>query len=76
MLAETTVEQFNEWIAMYRLEPWGDDWAQAGTIAAAVFNASGNIKEPRSPVEFIPGELERVKAANNAAEWAKKYAAK
>lgn len=54
MLASIEPEQFEEWRAMYQLEPWGDDWEQAGTVAAAVWNASGNTQEARSASEFIP----------------------
>jgi hypothetical protein len=63
MLADTTVEQFNEWIARYRLEPWGDDWTQTGTIAAAVCNANGG---KASPTDFVPGELQRSKGLTDA----------
>lgn len=58
MLADISPEQFNEWIAMYRLEPWGDDWTQTATIAAAMHNAAGN--RAVSPVDFVPGEQERL----------------
>lgn len=56
MLAETTPEQLNEWIAYHQLEPWGDEWVQAATIASAVVNSNGG---KTSPLDFIPGQTER-----------------
>jgi len=38
MLECMTPEQFDEWHRLYLDEPWGDDWQQAGTIAAAFHN--------------------------------------
>jgi hypothetical protein len=57
MLAETTPEQLNEWIAYHQLEPWGDEWVQTATIASAIHNAQGNSSV--SPLDFIPGQTER-----------------
>lgn len=39
MLNEMTPEQFVERWAHYLVDPWGDDWASAATIAASVENA-------------------------------------
>ena len=30
--------QFEEWVALYVMKPWGDDWEQAGTIASQIRN--------------------------------------
>lgn len=38
MLAEIEPRQFDEWLAMHNIEPWGDDWQQAGTIASVLSN--------------------------------------
>ncbi len=38
MLDELTPEQFNEWWAMYLIEPWGDDWKQTGAICETAYN--------------------------------------
>lgn len=48
---------FDEWYAMYLVEPWGDEWQQAGWIAAASMNgpimAMGG--DPKyTPKNFIP----------------------
>lgn len=39
MLDQITPEQFNEWLAYYRVEPFGDEWLAAATIAASSHNA-------------------------------------
>lgn len=53
MLADTDPEQFDEWVALYRLEPWGDDWVQAARIIAAVMNAGG--ADPQiDPADLVP----------------------
>ena len=57
MLADMEPSQFNEWIAYHQLEPWGDEWVQTGTIAAAVHNSQG---QKVSALDFIPGQSERV----------------
>lgn len=40
MLAEMTPGQFEELWAMQLIDGWGDEWMQAGTIAAAGHNAA------------------------------------
>ena len=45
------------WEAMYRLEPWGDDWLQAARIEAAVVNKDSS--DPVSPYDLIPNEDNR-----------------
>jgi hypothetical protein len=66
MLNQMTPEEFTERWAHYWIEPWGDDWEAAGTIAAAVENsltrymaAKGgksrvDEKLARRPGDFIP----------------------
>lgn len=34
-----TPGQFDEWLAYWALEPWGDEWDQAAHICAATHNA-------------------------------------
>lgn len=65
MLADMTPEQFREWEVEHYIQPWGDEWDQAGTIAAAAHNAGIWSKaaagvEPEAddfltPEHFIPG---------------------
>lgn len=38
MLAGMMPRQFDEWLAMYDLEPWAEEWRQTGTVAAEVGN--------------------------------------
>lgn len=44
-------DELDLWIAEYRIEPFGDDWLQAGSIAAAAANAFGGR---RKPSDYIP----------------------
>lgn len=46
-----------EWEALYRLEPWGDDWAQTARIEAAILSA--NSTTPIDPSKLIPNEDNR-----------------
>lgn len=41
-----------EWIEYYKQHPFGDDWAQAATVAAATMNP--HIKRSVAPDKFIP----------------------
>lgn len=49
-----TAREFQAWQEYYRQEPFGDDWQQAGTVAAAVVNVWA--KRPVDPNRFIPRE--------------------
>ena len=44
MLDSITPAQFNEWIAFNALEPIGNDWDQAATIAATLHNEMESIR--------------------------------
>lgn len=41
-----------EWRAYHLIEPFGDDWQQTGTIAAAAMNP--HTKKSLKPDDFIP----------------------
>ena len=47
-----TAREFQEWQELYRIEPWGDDWLQAGTVAAAAVNVWSKRKV--RPDRFVP----------------------
>jgi hypothetical protein len=51
--------EFIEWIAYYRLEPWGyeaDNW-RAGMIASVIANANRKKgKKAYKPTDFMPEE--------------------
>jgi len=49
--------QLRVWEAMYRLDPWGDDWTQAARIEAAIKNQYAT--DPIDPYELIPNEDNR-----------------
>ena len=44
--------EFRSWQAMYRIEPFGDDWLQAAVITAKIHNV--NCKEKIKPRDVIP----------------------
>ena len=47
--------EFAEWLALYQIEPWGDDWRQAGAQCAATVNVHRKRGGRRSdPDDFIP----------------------
>lgn len=54
--------EFAEWIAYSNIEPFGDDWEQAGTIAAA--GQQVWTKRKMTPEQFIP----RVKTTKTVEE--------
>lgn len=49
---ETSSALFERWRAAYRMEPFGDDWLQAATIASAAINP--HIKKSIPVRDFIP----------------------
>ncbi|MEW5248917.1 phage tail assembly protein T [Microbulbifer sp. 2201CG32-9] len=56
LLATTDSAELSEWMAFFRLEPWGhevENW-RTGQLAATVANYSGRIKKPLKPQDFIP----------------------
>jgi hypothetical protein len=57
MLASMTTQQFEEWFAYYRIEPFGDEWRQAGIIAAEIRNKSTiqyKVTKFQDPEGFMP----------------------
>lgn len=59
MLGELSARQFDEWIAFYSIEPWGEERAdlRAGIVASTVANVNRNAKQrskPYSPKDFMP----------------------
>ena len=64
MLDELAPAQFDEWLAYYRVEPFGDEWLMAGTTASAAHNAGMiaaaaqgcKIEENqfKAPQDFVP----------------------
>lgn len=65
MLDEISIEQFREWRGFRLLRPFGDEWRQAGMIAAAAFNANPYKKKPLMPEDFMPPTLKPPKRQSN-----------
>lgn len=62
MLAEMTSEQVAEWMAFFRLEPWGahEDDRRTATIAATIANAApGKKRKAWRPDDFMPRREEQ-----------------
>lgn len=53
-MKHTPSEVLEGWKAYYGVEPFGDDWWQAGVIASATANP--HIKKSLAPADFIPGK--------------------
>jgi hypothetical protein len=53
--------QFQEWIAYYELEPFGDEWLRSALIASLIAETNRNTEErsePFSPQDFLPAQRE------------------
>lgn len=53
-----TSAEFTEWLAFFRLEPWGHDveYHRAGQTAAMVYNVNrGQNDRALSAMDFVPG---------------------
>ena len=79
MLESMTPQQMDEWLAYYQVEPFGDEWLQAGTIAAVVYNVVASVgsamggkslkeKDMRDPDDFIPTDKPKRRRASTPAE--------
>jgi len=57
LLDSLSSKQISEWVAFHSLEPFGDEWRQAGVIAATIAEAFRDSKKrpkPFIPDDFIP----------------------
>lgn len=52
-----SAREFTEWKEFYKLEPFGDDWHQTATIAAATVSVWS--KRPVKLSRFLPGRGKR-----------------
>lgn len=61
MLDEMTPRQFDEWIAYFELEAWGDDHRQNAMLMATVMNSQGGKKggKPFTADDFLPQVVRR-----------------
>lgn len=67
MLAAMRPSQLGEWLALYAVDPWGEQRAdlRAGIVASTLANVHRDARqrpEPFSPQEFMP-YVERPKSA-------------
>lgn len=51
---EMPMELFWEWMAFYRMSPWGDSWRQTGRLATIVGAAAGAKLPPDFEDKFMP----------------------
>ena len=54
MERDISLPQLKEWIAYYRLEPFGDDWRRTGRLAGAVAASNGAKVEHDIEDRFLP----------------------
>lgn len=52
LLRDTDSAELSEWIAYYKLEPFGQEWLQTASIMAATL--APHRKTPPNPVDFLP----------------------
>ena len=54
ILRELSSREISEWMAFYELEPFGDEWRQTGTIAAAAVAPYAKAGVTVKPEQFMP----------------------
>ncbi len=55
LLSEMSPELFNEWIAYYYCEPFGDDWARTAQLSAIICNLLvSDKKDLTEPEDYYP----------------------
>lgn len=52
---EMTVPMLVDWLAYFRLEPFGDEWRRTGRLATIVAASSGAKVEGELEEKFLPG---------------------
>ena len=51
---QITLRQLKWWMAFWRCEPFGDDWARTGKLAAVTAASHGAKVEPDFEEKFLP----------------------
>lgn len=49
-----TLRQLKWWMGFWRVEPFGDEWARSGKLAAVTAAAAGSKVEPDFEERFLP----------------------
>ena len=49
------MDTFQQWLAFYMVEPFGDEWRQAARLASVLVAASGAKIEGELEEKFLPG---------------------
>ena len=49
-----TLRQLKWWMGFWRVEPFGDEWARTGKLAAVMAEAQGHKLEPDFGEKFLP----------------------
>ena len=78
MLEEMPTELLDEWIAFYRLEPFGEEWLQTSYLCSIVLNLAA--KDSNSAVDldhFVPDFTEKKNTViNDESQMAAMYGVK
>ena len=54
MSKRITLRQLKWWMGFWRVEPFGDEWARSGKLAAVTAAAAGSKVEPDFEERFLP----------------------
>jgi hypothetical protein len=70
---EIDSEEFTDWIAFFRMEPWGSEIAdlRTGSVVSMIANTNRDVKkrpEPFGLLEFLPWADERKAGNDSSAE--------
>ena len=75
MLDEMPTELLDEWIAFYRLEPFGEEWLQTSYLCSIVLNLAA--KDPVELDHFVPDFTEKKNTViNDESQMAAMYGVK
>lgn len=75
MLDEMPTELLDEWMAFYRLEPFGEEWLQTSYLCSIVLNLAA--KEAVDLDHFVPDFTEKkTTVINDEAQMAAMYGVK
>lgn len=71
MLAGMSGRTFNEWMAYYAVEPFGDEWLRTAILASLIANANRDTDmkpDPFTPDDFMPrmAEAEEIEEPDNS----------
>lgn len=55
LASEMTMDAFQEWLAFYMVEPYGDEWRRTARLASVMVAAAGAKVDGDLEEKFLPG---------------------